>query len=63
MYTVVSGDVFCSVIILCVFCAQLSAKFLKIAFFLPKKGANIGFPNILCFKFWKNLFFRFAFSC
>ena len=33
----------------CVFCGvQLSGNFLKIAFF---KGAKIGFPNFLCFKF------------
>ena len=45
----------------CVFsCAQLSANFLKIAFF-KKKGAKSGFPNFLCLSLtWKNIFFRFA---
>ena len=33
----------------CVFCAQLSGNFLKIAFF--KKGAKIGFFNFQCFKY------------
>ena len=39
---------FCSIIILCCFCVQLSANFLKIAF--SKKRCN-SFSKILCFKF------------
>ena len=46
----------CSVIILCFFCFQLSANFLKVAF--SKKGGKIGFFKFLCFKFifWKSSF-------
>ena len=54
-FIVVSGDLFCSIIIVCVFLfrVELSANFLKIAFF--KKGAFVNF-SVLSLTLEKSLF-------
>ena len=58
----VSGDFFCSVIVVFFLRSQLSGNFLKIAFFFKKRVQKLGFSIfcVLSLNFENSLFFRFA---